>query len=153
MKTRSQLSLLKCMVAVCAAAHLSSAYCADHAVIEIPACPESVTENSIKLENIPPGWMPYVARPLYLSAAAPIDGPPERRGELADFEERKNKQQTTYTYRFEGAYPDGKWLECSYGEYGQVTLSRRMDDRVQKCEFTYRAGAKAGQKSIKIRCS
>ena len=142
---KSQMPLLNNVMAVCTAAYLSNAYCADHAVKESPACPESVEQNSIKLENIPPGWTSYVARPLYLSAAVPIDGPPERRGGLADFEERRSKQQTTYIYRFEGSYPEGKWLECSYGEYGQVTLSRKMDDRVQKCEFTYRPGAKAGQ--------
>ncbi|MBJ7312339.1 STY0301 family protein [Rugamonas sp. CCM 8940] len=116
-------------------------------------CPDSVPEASIKLENTPAGWTPFVARPLYLHAAAPIDGPPQRRGELANYTEQKEKGETSYTYRFEGHYPDGKWLQCAYGEYGQITLSKRIDDHIRECKFTYRSGQKAGQRIIKIRCA
>lgn len=116
-------------------------------------CPDSVPETSIKLENTPAGWTPFVTRPLYLHAAAPIDGPPQRRGELADYTEHKEKGETSYTYRFEGPYPEGKWLQCAYGEYGQLTLSKRIDDHVRECKFTYRSGQKAGQRSIRIRCA
>ncbi|MBB3118644.1 STY0301 family protein [Pseudoduganella violacea] len=153
MERCNQLYRFKSLAMICAAVYFSSVHCAVFAIIEVPACPEGVAQASIKLENIPSGWTPYIARPLYLHAAAPIDGPPERRGQLADYEERQSKHATTYIYKFEGAYPEGKWLQCSYGEYGQVTLSRRIDDRIQKCELTYRSGAKAGQKDINIQCN
>lgn len=116
------------------------------------ACPESVPETSISLNTVPAGWTPYVDSPLYLSAAAPIDGAPERRGQLVPSGERKKKGQTTLSYRLEGRYPDGKWLQCSYGVHGEVTLSKRMDDSVSLCEFTYRKGSKAGQNEIDIDC-
>ena len=116
------------------------------------ACPDSVPAASISLTGVPAGWTPYIDSPLYLSAAAPIDGAPERRGQLVPSGERKKKGQTTLSYRLEGRYPDGKWLQCSYGVHGEVTLSKRMDDSVSVCEFTYRKGSKAGQNEIEIDC-
>jgi hypothetical protein len=116
------------------------------------ACPTSVPAASISLTGVPAGWTSYIGSPLYLSAAAPIDGAPERRGQLVPSGERKKKGQTTLSYRLEGRYPDGKWLQCSYGVHGEVTLSRRMDDSVSVCEFTYRKGSKAGQNEIDIDC-
>jgi hypothetical protein len=116
------------------------------------ACPESVPAASISLNAVPAGWTPYIDSPLYLSAAAPTDGAPQRRGQLVPSGERKKKGHTTLSYRLEGRYPDGKWLQCSYGVHGEVTLSRRMDDSVSLCEFTYRKGSKAGQNEIDIDC-
>lgn len=125
---------------------------AQGAVVASLACPTSVPATSISLTAVPPGWTPYIDSPLYLSAAAPIDGAPERRGQLVPSAERKKKGQTTLSYRLEGRYPDGKWLQCSYGVHGEVTLSRRMDDSVSVCELTYRKGSKAGQNAIDIDC-
>ena len=116
------------------------------------ACPASVPATSISLTAVPSGWTPYIDGPLYLNAASPIDGAPERRGQLVPSAERKRKGQATLSYRLEGRYPDGKWLQCSYGVHGEVTLSRRMDDSVSLCEFTYRKGSKAGQNEIDIDC-
>ena len=116
------------------------------------ACPDSVPAASISLNAVPAGWTPYIDSPLYLSATAPIDGAPQRRGQLVPSGERKEKGKTTLSYRLEGRYPDGKWLQCSYGVQGEVTLSRRMDDSVSLCEFTYRKGRKAGQNDIDIDC-
>lgn len=116
------------------------------------ACPASVPATSISLNAVPVGWTAYINSSLYLSAAAPIDGAPERRGQLVPSDERKRKGQTTLVYRLEGNYPDGKWLQCSYGEHGEVTLSHKMDDSVSLCEFTYKKGSKAGQSDIHIAC-
>lgn len=115
-------------------------------------CPESVPATSITLNPVPTGWTPYIDGPLYLSAAAPIDGAPERRGQLVPSGERMKKGQTILSYRLEGRYPEGKWLQCSYGAHGEVTLSKRMDDSVSLCEFIYRKGSKAGQNEIDIDC-
>lgn len=115
-------------------------------------CPESIGAESIRVEGIEKKWTSFIASPLYLHSAAPMSGPPEMRGDLADFSERRTKHEWSYTYHLKGSFPGGKWLQCGYGEYNQVTLSQRLRDDVQRCTFTYRKGEKAGQYEIRIDC-
>ena len=115
-------------------------------------CPSSVPIASLRIENVPPGWVPQVERPLYLHSAAPIDGPPQRKGVLTEYKVSTQKDMTRYSYRLPGSFPEGKWLQCAYGEYGQVTLSRQLDDAIRACHFTYKKGQKAGQQDIHIEC-
>jgi hypothetical protein len=115
-------------------------------------CPEALAADAIRIDSGQHEWTPFVASPLYLHSAAPMHGPPEMRGDLANFTERRNKHEWSYSYRLEGAFPEGKWLQCAYGENNQVTLSRRLPDDVLSCTFTYRKGAKAGQNDIGIIC-
>ena len=115
-------------------------------------CPPSIADTSIKLDPVPAGWTAYIASPLYLKSAAPIDGPPQRKGELVPTAERKSTGQTIFVWQLEGVFPDGKWLQCSYGEYGQVTLSKRMEESVSPCEVRYKKGSTAGQNEIGIDC-
>lgn len=81
-----------------------------------------------------------------------MDGPPERLGYLIEDQVQKRSGQEIYTYKLEGPFPEGKWLQCSYGVSGEVTLSRRMDDKIGTCSFSYRKGEKAGQNHIQIAC-
>ena len=74
----------------------------------VNACPDSVPATMISLNAVPAGWTPYIGSPLYLSAAAPIDGAPARRGQLVPSGERTKQGRTTLSYRLEGPYPDGK---------------------------------------------
>ena len=115
-------------------------------------CPASIPETSIQLDPVPAGWTAYIASPLYLNSAEPTDGPPQLKGELLPTAERKAKEQTTFIYQLQGPFPDGKWLQCSYGEYGQVALARRLDDSIGRCEVSYKKGGKAGQNEIGIDC-
>ncbi|MYM81760.1 hypothetical protein GTP44_07280 [Duganella sp. FT50W] len=115
-------------------------------------CPAFIPASAIQLSDTQAGWVPYVASPLYLHAAAPMSGPPEMKGDLADFKESRSKKEWSYTYALEGTFPQGKWLQCTYGERNQVTLSRRLPDDTQECKFTYRKGAKAGQHDITTLC-
>ena len=118
----------------------------------LPICPTSIADTAIKLDPVPAGWTAHIASPLYLNSAAPIDGPPQRKGELVPTAERKAKGQTIFVYQLEEPFPEGKWLQCSYGEYGQVTLSKKMADSVRRCEIRYQKGSKAGQNEIGIDC-
>lgn len=101
---------------------------------------------------MPEEWQPFIASPLYLHAAAPMYGPPEMRGDLAEFSERRSKREWSYTYQLTGKFSEGKWLQCAYGENNQVTLSKRLPDDVATCTFTYRRGERAGQHDIRIAC-
>jgi hypothetical protein len=124
-----------------------------HAATQVHTCPPSISERSVRLADTPQGWTPYVGSPLYLHGATPMNGPPINLGELSDFTQKRGKNAWTYTYQLNGKFPDGKWLACTYGESDQLTLSRRLDDGVQACTFTYRKGKYAGQNEIAIRCT
>lgn len=118
----------------------------------VPECPKSIQEKSIQILDAPSGWAAFVGSPLYLHGAAPMSGPPEQLGELADFKQKRGKNTWTSTYKLDGKFPEGKWLACTYGESDQVTLSQRLDDSIQVCTFTYRKGTHVGQSDIAIRC-
>ena len=115
-------------------------------------CPTSIQESSVHLVNTPQGWTSYVGSPLYLHGAAPMNGPPDKLGELADFRQKYSKKAWTYTYELDGKFEEGKWLACTYGESDQVTLSKRLDDSIRSCAFTYHKGKYVGQNDIKIQC-
>lgn len=115
-------------------------------------CPQAIGEQSIRLIDLPPGWKSFIASPLYLHGAAPTDGPPEGLGQLADYREKPSKGGWTDTYTLHGKFPDGKWLDCTYGENDQASLSIRLDDSVQVCKFAYRNGEHVGERYIAIDC-
>lgn len=117
------------------------------------ACPASIDQNAIRILDAPAGWTSFVASPLYLHGAAPMSGPPEQLGELAGFHEARVKGKLVHTYKFDGKYPEGKWLACTYGESDQLKLSRRLPDAIRTCSFTYSKGAHVGQVDIAISCT
>jgi hypothetical protein len=122
-----------------------------HAAIAAPvqfSCPSSVPVSTVQV----PGWTATVASELFLNSAAPISGPPEMRGDLAEFASKPGKLEWSYTYDLDRPFPNGKWLECGYGAHNEVTLARPLPDKLKSCSFTYRKGAKAGQHAIKISC-
>ncbi|TFW21532.1 STY0301 family protein [Duganella callida] len=115
-------------------------------------CPASIPENSVKLIETPKGWTSFVGSPLYLHGAAPMNGPPEHLGELADYKETGKKPNLTYIYQLDGKFSEGKWLACTYGESDQITLAKRIADDVKVCTFKYKKGRHAGENEIGILC-
>lgn len=115
-------------------------------------CPAFIAETSVKLVDTPAGWTAFSSSPLYLHGAAPMSGPPEKLGVLADYHETKRNQEISYTYQLDGHFPEGKWLACTYGEGDQVTLSKRLDNTVRVCIFRYRKGKHVGQNDVAISC-
>jgi hypothetical protein len=78
--------------------------------------------------------------------------PPEKLGHLIEDSRRKHKNEEIYTYRLDGSFPDGKWVQCAYGEHNQLTLSRKLADDTKRCSVTHTKGEKAAQNHIKIVC-
>ncbi|MGV7210921.1 STY0301 family protein [Oxalobacteraceae bacterium A2-2] len=115
-------------------------------------CPAAIKADSILVAGAPQPWRPFVAAPLYLHAAAPIYGPPEQRGDIADFITRPGKAEWSYTYRLEGQFEDGKWMQCAYGANNEITLSQPIPNDTEECTITYRKGSKVAQHLIRIRC-
>ncbi|MTW01287.1 STY0301 family protein [Pseudoduganella ginsengisoli] len=115
-------------------------------------CPAALPANAIKVDNPFPGWTPYVASPLYLSNAAPADGPPERLGILRGEDVKRTKSSWTHQYSLEGAYPEGKWLRCDYGMLGEVAMAVRLPDDIKACTVKGRKGPHAGENAFEITC-
>ncbi len=119
-----------------------------HQAPAAPSCPSSVT---VTVQPVT-GWKSQASSELFLNSATPINGPPERHGDLASFTRKQRKDEWIETYDLDRPFPDGKWLECGYGTHNEVTLSQPLPEQAKACTFTYRKGAKAGQHSIKIEC-
>lgn len=104
------------------------------------------------LKNVGGGWRPYVAAPLYLHSVAPIDGPPERLGQLMGKQVKTGRDVWTDRYDLRGRFPQGKWLQCSYGMLNEVVLSKRLDDSITSCTIKGKKGEKAGQNVFSVDC-
>lgn len=111
---------------------------------QVIECPAAILPASIHIVDAAAGWKSHVPAPLYLHAAAPSDGPPEKLGELADFTTHPGKTEWSYTYSLQGSFPDGKWMQCAYGTMNEITLSKKIDDSVTECKLTYRKGKRDG---------
>lgn len=115
-------------------------------------CPQSIPESSVSVLEPEQGWKPFVSSPLYLSSAAPADGPPERLGILRGQEVMSTKTDWSHKYSLAGPYPEGKWLRCDYGESGQISLSKRLPDDIQECTVKGTKGEHAGETIIEVMC-
>jgi len=117
-----------------------------------PICPEKISEPSVTLTNINDGWRTFVASPIYLHSVAPTDGPPERLGQLIGKQIRNAQNAWTDTYDLHGPFPDGKWLQCSYGMLNEFVLAKRLDDGITSCTIKGKKGEKAGQNVFSVEC-
>lgn len=123
-----------------------------HAVPKVYKCPQFIPDAAVSLIGPGKEWRTFVSSPLYLSGAAPADGPPERLGVLRGDDSRKTKTGWTHTYSLAGPYPEGKWLRCDYGHFGEVSLAKRLPDEVKQCAVTGKKGVHAGESQIEIKC-
>ena len=115
-------------------------------------CPQSIPETSVQLIAPDRDWKPFVSSPLYLSSAAPADGPPERLGVLREDESIKTKTGWRRKYSLIGQYPEGKWLRCDYGSLGEASLAKRLPDETRECTVTDKKGPHAGENQVEIQC-
>jgi hypothetical protein len=142
--------LVETLVTICAfmLAHYASA--GEQKIV----CPTEIPEASIRLVDTPSGWSTYVASPLYLSSAGAMAGPPEQRAiMMGEPNSKKGKAEWSTIYNLDSTgFTAGKWMECRYGEYDQVSLSKRLDDKTKSCIVNVSKGEKAGQKSVQIVC-
>ena len=119
---------------------------------QAPICPEQISEPSVAIMGIAAGWQPFVASPLYLHSVATTDGPPQRLGQLIGKQVRAGRDAWTDTYDLRGVFPDGKWLQCSYGTLNEIVLSKRLDDSITACTIKGTKGDKAGQNVFSVDC-
>ena len=115
-------------------------------------CPQELPAASLSVQSPQPGWKTFVGSPLYLSGAAPADGPPGRLGILRGEDGKRTKSTWTQKYSLSGHYPEGKWLRCDYGAMGEVSLAMRLPDEVKECTVVGKKGTHAGENEFEISC-
>jgi len=110
-------------------------------------CPAAFPNQAIQFSPTPDGWIggPGDAAPLY--SAEVFDGPPEQRASLQPGASSK----TTSSWTFEGSYPQGIWLQCTYAG-GALMLSRRLPKVPAVCIASYPKMSKGRPVSVLFDC-
>ena len=99
-------------------------------------CPAEIPAASLQVTSTPAGWTPFVPSPLILTAAAFMQASPEKMAYLKPYSTSENKKHSIVTWKFEGEYPQGKWLTCDYAG-GAVSLSKEIDRDISSCTIEY----------------
>jgi len=112
-----------------------------NAVETVLNCPVEVPENSIQIQTPSPEWHGFADLPLRLHGANFMSGEPSTRTHLKPDSSNETKGKSISTWKFEGDYPEGKWLTCFYAN-GFISLSKKIDDHFSECSLIYRKDAK-----------
>jgi hypothetical protein len=88
-----------------------------------------------------------VANRLRWDAATFLGSPPEQKAFLKPDTRKLTKTTWAEIYLFGVPEDDGNWIQCSYGEGDDVTLARRIDDRLRRCTVTYK---KENSKNVSV---
>lgn len=99
-------------------------------------CPAELPDNALRTGATVDGWRPHKSAPLRLNSAAPTGGPPELQADLASFTTVKTRKGRIDTYDLAPPNRDGTWMKCGYGARNEVTLHKRLDDRIRQCRLT-----------------
>lgn len=106
-------------------------------------CPETTRLEAavVAPTGLPEGFALMTSKaPIRLSGISVFDGPPERNAVLIPAAERGDlrRKETVSLWKFEGAYPEGKYISCDYAQ-GVLHLHVRVAEGVTQCEaFTAR---------------
>jgi hypothetical protein len=100
-------------------------------------CPELVriSSGSVVLDSVPSGYEAIISKaPIRLSGINVFDGPPEQGAALMPYSEKSNskKLETMSVWKFEGNYPQGKFISCDYAK-GLVRVVAQTNDSVISC--------------------
>jgi hypothetical protein len=114
-------------------------------------CPEKIDSSHLQFSYSADGWTPFVGSHLRLSGVGFMQAAPEKMAHLKPEVSSKYAKHDSETWRFEGEYPQGKWLTCGY-EQNTVSLSKRIDDAVSECTVTTVIEKKYRNKNFEIRC-
>lgn len=117
---------------------------------QVIPCPPALAANSVQLVNVPAGWTPSTPYAFKLSGAEIMGGPPASKAQLVPDGGHKIKNGSVTSWDLAGEMPEGKWLNCTYGE-DMVHLSRRLADNIQSCSVTYTKTSK-GHKDVIVNC-
>lgn len=114
-------------------------------------CPVEIPATSFKVTNAADSWTPLVPSSLTLTAAGFMQASPEKMAHLKPFSTSEDKKRVLVTWKFEGDYPQGKWLTCDYAG-GVVSLSKEIARSTSVCTVIYEKKNKDKSGFIQIVC-
>ena len=92
--------------------------------------------------------------PLKLHSAGMSAGPPSSQQARAGKELRRDKEVVSTAYGFDpDSRPNHVWLDCRYGEGGDVIISRRLDERTRECTITMASPVPGEPRKIDMKCN
>ena len=130
-----------------AIAALSVALASFPSAAETFTCPAVFPAQTLKFSPADNGWMTGAGDPAPLYSTEVFDGPPEQRASLQPADSGKGSS----TWKFEGPYPLGIWLQCSYAD-GALTLTRRLAHTPTTCVARYPRLSKGRPTSVSFDC-
>lgn len=134
-----------------AAVLLATTPCAA-ALDRLIVCPTELQPQEIKI-TAGAGWVPRIESPLTLYAAGMSAGPPGSVPALPGREIRRDKELVSTSYGFDpDSRPNHVWLNCTYGEGGEVSISRRLDERTRECTVTQFKPVPGEPRRIEMAC-
>jgi hypothetical protein len=115
------------------------------------ACPPTIPAKSVQLIDTAEGWLGFVPLPLPLTAVGFMQAEPSKQAYLKPSSTSKTADGSFVEWRFEGPYPQGKWLSCDYAG-GAVSLSTKIADSTSACAVTYKRGPQGAPVVWKLAC-
>lgn len=139
---------MKCACIV-AASCLLLAQATAHAKSDQIACSLEIRPPSITVKG-EKGWVPFVPFPLRLYSAGMSGGAPETLTILRG--EPQPAKKSTYKTLYGFSTDEEKWLDCDYGEAGEISMSRRLDDQFTQCVITILPDLRGQPRRIAVDC-
>jgi hypothetical protein len=112
-------------------------------------CPDQIAAADVSIARRN-DWQPHVDYALPLFGAGMSSGPPESEMQLRG--EPLDAKGNATSYEFGSGSAEQRWLDCHYGRAGEVTLSRKLDDRIRQCVITHFKEVQGEPRRIAIRC-
>lgn len=139
--------MVRALLSIIIYMYLSPALASNHRLI----CPDKVAASHLQFNYSDDDWVPFVESHLKLTSVGFMQAPPEKVAHLKPFTSSKYKKNDTDNWRFEGDYPEGKWITCSYDQ-GTASLSKKIDNKFSECAVTTVIKRKYADKQFEIRC-
>lgn len=116
-------------------------------------CPTDLQPQAFKI-TAGAGWVPRVEAPLKLYAAGMSAGPPGSQQTRPGKEIQKTKDLVSTAYAFDpDSRPNHVWLNCRYGDGGEIAISRRLDERTRECTITMFRPVAGEPRKIDMKCN
>lgn len=119
------------------------------------ACPTVLDRSAVLFANaaIPSGWTPYMPLALDVRSAHLLYGPPDAQRPAIPLSRVETSKENATTWDFSDIPEDEKWLSCTYGRGGELTLARPLPQAISSCTVTVTKIEHGWVSDVKVRCT